>query len=88
MNADRAGDITATRVRLRAALAVLEDLILTLDEHPDWVASRLTDQHRLAAKLSGIKHQAQRELIRAWKVGELGAEPPRSPFTGYRSTIK
>lgn len=58
------------RVRLRAALAVLEDLATVLDEHPCWVVSTLAEQRKLEGKLNSLKHRAQRELLIAWREGE------------------
>lgn len=58
------------RVRLRAALSVLEDLNIVLDEHPGWIRSTLEEQCKLNRKLQDIKHRAQRELLIAWRKGE------------------
>lgn len=58
------------RVRFRAALAVLEDLVTVLDEHPGWMNATLEDQRRLDVKLAKLKHRAQRELLRSWRKGE------------------
>lgn len=58
------------RVRLRAALAVLEELNTVLDEHPGWVRSTLEEQCKLSRKLNDLKHKAQRELLRSWRKGE------------------
>lgn len=57
---------THDRVRLRAALAVLEQLNLTLDQFPE-----LTDlTTKRGRALTNLKHAAQRELLIAWRKGE------------------
>lgn len=54
------------RARFRAALAVLEELNLTLDQFPE-----LTDlTTKRGRALTNLKHRAQRELLRSWRKGE------------------
>lgn len=60
-----------TRVRFRAALAVLEDIVSVLDEHPGWINAPLEEQRKLERKLSTLKHRAQRELLIAWRKEEI-----------------
>ena len=55
------------RVRLRAALAVLEQLNLTLDQFPE-----LTDlTTKRGRALTNLKHACQRELLIAWRKEEI-----------------
>lgn len=55
------------RIRLRAALTVLEDLVQALDEHPASTSLETPQGRRLAS----VKHKAQAELFKAYRLNEI-----------------
>lgn len=60
-------ETVASRVRLRAALAVLEDLVMALDEHPASTSLETPQGRRMAR----VKHRAQAELFKAYRLNEI-----------------
>lgn len=57
----------ADRVRLKEALAIFEEMLMTMDSMPAITDDRCAEGRAMRK----IKHKAQLCLLKAWKLGDL-----------------